>query len=78
MVKKSKNRRQRHTGESRIGSGTGAGIQKYQLVTNHWTPAFAAVTTAFYEFVKWKEVFWGEGAVWQQARDRSSGEFLST
>jgi hypothetical protein len=27
-----------------------AGIQKYQLVTKHWTPAFAGVTT-FYEFV---------------------------
>ena len=28
-----------------------SGIQKYQVVTNHWTPAFAGVTT-FYEFIK--------------------------
>jgi len=27
------------------------GIQKYPVVTNHWTPAFAGVTT-FYEVVK--------------------------
>jgi len=34
----------RHPGEGR------GGIQKYPVVTNHWTPAFAGVTT-FYEVV---------------------------
>ena len=28
-------------------SGTGAGIQKYQRVTKHWTPAFAGETTFY-------------------------------
>ena len=35
-----------------------AGIQKYQMVTKHWTPAFAGVTT-FYEVAKVEgEYFW--------------------
>jgi hypothetical protein len=29
-----------------------AGIHEYQLVTKHWTPAFAGVTT-FYGGIKW-------------------------
>ena len=38
-------RHERHAGESRIEYGTGAGIQIQQAVTEHWTPAFAGVTT---------------------------------
>jgi len=34
---------------SKIVIPTKAGIQKYQLVTKHWTPVFTGVTT-FYDF----------------------------